>query len=382
MRLVYFSPVTWNSFNQRSHEFVRYFHETTGGVVLWVNPYPTRLPSWSDHRRLAIATPIAFERPSWLEEISPSALPIEPAAGGTTINRILFWGPIIDRISDFRGNGPSLLCIGKPAALALLVLNEISFSLTFYDAMDDFPAFYRGLSRRSMANNERHIIKKVHHVFASATALAERLRTFGVDPILLRNGCNTAQLPAISEQLNTPHVLGYVGTMGAWFDWDLIYALAAANPDTAIKLVGPVFKTSGRKLPQNVQISPPCDHKAALQIMKGFSVGLIPFKKNRLTLSVDPIKFYEYRALGLPVISTRFGEMALRANENGVFLIDGSDDLQTVVNAALQHKSLPASTALFRTEHDWKARFKLVGGFFSNLQYTVPEENTQWRELQ
>ena len=59
--------------------------------------------------------------------------------------------------------------------------------------------------------------------------------------------------------------------------------------------------------------------------MQGFSAGLIPFIKNELTASVDPIIYYEYFVLGLPVLSTRFGEMALREGSPGVFLVDGQD---------------------------------------------------------
>ncbi len=52
--------------------------------------------------------------------------------------------------------------------------------------------------------------------------------------------------------------------------------------------------------------------------MAEFDVGLIPFKQNALTAAVDPIKYYEYRALALPVISTDFGEMHERGDLPGL----------------------------------------------------------------
>ena len=48
MRLVYLSPVSWHSFAQRPHELVRQFHAATQAPVLWVEPYPTRLPVLAD----------------------------------------------------------------------------------------------------------------------------------------------------------------------------------------------------------------------------------------------------------------------------------------------------------------------------------------------
>ena len=72
--------------------------------------------------------------------------------------------------------------------------------------------------------------------------------------------------------------------------------------------------------------------------MQEFSVGLIPFKCTDLTASVDPIKFYEYRALGLPVLSARFGEMALRDGLAGVFLMDKHSDLASLVRTAMAYE--------------------------------------------
>lgn len=78
--------------------------------------------------------------------------------------------------------------------------------------------------------------------------------------------------------------------------------------------------------PANIKLLPECSHASAIAAMATFSVGLIPFKLNRLTASVDPIKYYEYRALGLPVLCTRFGEMALRDKEPGVWILDEDSD--------------------------------------------------------
>jgi glycosyltransferase involved in cell wall biosynthesis len=40
-----------------------------------------------------------------------------------------------------------------------------------------------------------------------------------------------------------------------------------------------------------------------------FDVGLIPFKINKLTVAVNPLKLMEYFAVGLPVVSTPLPEV-------------------------------------------------------------------------
>jgi hypothetical protein len=176
---------------------------------------------------------------------------------------------------------------------------------------------------------------------------------------LALNACDMHELaPVASLDLGAKQqVLGYVGTLGRWFDWDLVIALAQANPENRIRLIGPVFTPAPCVLPANIELLPECSHATAITAMATFSVGLIPFKLNRLTASVDPIKYYEYRALGLPVISTRFGEMAQREQEPGVWIVNQGTDLHKTAVEALASKSDRSTIHQFRENNLWANRF-------------------------
>ena len=78
---------------------------------------------------------------------------------------------------------------------------------------------------------------------------------------------------------------------------------------------------------------------------------------------MDPIKFYEYRAAGLPVLSTTFGEMMLRGARDGVYFLDRGGDLKTVVDQALNHPTGRAEMERFRRDHDWQSRFRQADPF-------------------
>lgn len=95
--------------------------------------------------------------------------------------------------------------------------------------------------------------------------------------------------------------------------------------------------------------------------MQEFDVGLIPFKKILLTESVDPIKYYEYRALGLPVLSTDFGEMALRKSTDGTYLSRGVEDVGELAALALQYHASSEVICKFREFNSWKSRFDNAG---------------------
>ena len=359
MQLMYLSPVPWVSFAQRPHKFVEWFHGCTGDKVLWVDPYPTRFPSLSDIRRVgAKEDRDQCSNPQWLRVIRPHAVPIEPLPGSGWVNAIL-WQSLFNELDTFASQQPTLLAIGKPSALALAVVGRFKGRRSVYDAMDDFPAFYSGVSRWAMRWREAQLVRKVDSVLASSTAIQRRWNHMGVDVQLVHNGLDAELMPEFVKvsAVNNKKILGYVGTIATWFDWDWVIELAKARHDNVVRLIGPVFSSAPADLPSNIEMLPPCNHQAALLAMQEFDVGLIPFRKNGLTASVDPIKYYEYRALGLPVVSTNFGEMAFRGDEVGIFLSHGVRDISTVIERALQHHTTIESVQKFREGNTWDYRF-------------------------
>ncbi len=360
MQLIYLAPVPWQSFAQRPHKFVEWFHARTGGDVLWLDPYPTRLPVLKDllqgrshHVQELIATP-----PTWLKTIAPGGLPIEPLPFLRWIN-VKLWQESLQLTTDFAKISDTLVAIGKPSALALAVLNRLDKHLSLYDAMDDFPEFYSGLSRRSLAQHEQHIVQKVRIVWASSSSLKARWETLHNNVHLVNNAVDALATTASAAHLRPPQgkIFGYVGTIASWFDWDWVRLLAEKHPDAEVRLVGPIYHKPNQKLPPNISLIPACDHAAAMQHMKNFHVGIIPFKDNPLTASVDPIKYYEYRAAGLPVISTAFGEMSLRHNEAGVFIAHSGTNLHDLAKLALAYEADPLVTDAFVENNSWAKRF-------------------------
>ena len=158
-------------------------------------------------------------------------------------------------------------------------------------------------------------------------------------------------------------VFGYIGTVGRWFDWEMVAALAAAFPAAEVRIGGPVFEPSPRPLPANVRLLGACPQSAAPGHLRGFSCGIIPFRLTPLTAAVDPVKYYEYRGMGLPVLTTRFGEMASRTRADGVYTVEGHEGIADTARAALAHRTDAETVARFRAANDWTARLEAAGLF-------------------
>lgn len=359
--LIYLSPVPWASFAQRPHKFVSWFRKKYSGKVLWIEPYATRLPLLADLRRVRSNKTHTTDAavPDWLTIISPTNLPIEPFPGSGLANGFL-WRTTLMQATKFAQNGKCTVVVGKPSVFAKQLMKALPECKTVYDAMDDFPAFYTGFSRLAMKRSEENIVSLADEVWTSSTLLYEKWSKQHNDVRLVFNGLDADIIkpPSIIPTTMERRVYGYLGTVGSWFDWEMIFALARTVPDDLIRIIGPIYKPAPGPLPTNIEKFPACEHAQAMNEMALFDVGLIPFLRNALTDSVDPIKYYEYRALRIPVISTEFGEMRYRREVNGVFLVRNEASLESIVECVRKEITPPQLDMNFIALNSWTARFE------------------------
>jgi glycosyltransferase involved in cell wall biosynthesis len=103
-------------------------------------------------------------------------------------------------------------------------------------------------------------------------------------------------------------VVGYAGSLVALrFDVDLFCDTANAMPEATFVLVGPgdhlITDEIRRRTHENVLILGSRPYEALGSYIGAFDVGIVPYKLNDFNLGSDPLKVYEYLALGKPVVS-------------------------------------------------------------------------------
>ncbi|MCE5223309.1 glycosyltransferase [bacterium] len=180
-----------------------------------------------------------------------------------------------------------------------------------YDCVDDH-AVYGGLrSKDYIRQLENRLLKNADVCFCTSAILRERLSKVKPDVQLITNGVDLAlfQNPSTSvpeDIASIPKpIFGYFGAIKSWFDIDLIKQAALQFPTYSFVLVGPydeAIRKQADTLP-NIHWLGKKEYAAAPSYIRQFDVCMIPFLQNELTLSVSPLKFYEYMAMGKPVIS-------------------------------------------------------------------------------
>ena len=155
-----------------------------------------------------------------------------------------------------------------------------------------------------MEKTELEILRLVDALYVSSACIEERLGPRHSRVVRIANAYDMGTVSLPPERDPGLRAFGYIGSMASWFDWTAVLGLARAFPDWTVHLVGPVFQKPRASLPGNVVMHAPCPQEEVGRHLARFSIGLIPFKLSPLTRGVDPIKYYEYRAYGLPVLST------------------------------------------------------------------------------
>ncbi len=343
MKVVYFSPVSWNSVAQRPHFFVKAAIEYGCSEVLWINPSPSRLPNLQDIMRLTSPNKeSSFERDRKIKVLTPKVLPLEPLGKVFDIISSAEFRSLKCKIEEFSDEN-TFIVSGKPSRLVKYIVENVQYKKFILDVMDDYPEFYRGISKNSMILMLDLLVKKSDICIFSSNSLADKFAFKAKCSSIIKNACDETLVEALNvirgngyslkREPDHPRVFGYIGSLANWFDWEAVTRIAARYPSCHVKLIGPRFSAIPEGLPSNISIHPPIEHSRVSSELLTFDFGLIPFKINQLTASVDPVKYYEYCAAGVTVVSSKFGEMSQRIDKG--FAIDINKlDVDSNVNIA------------------------------------------------
>jgi hypothetical protein len=155
---------------------------------------------------------------------------------------------------------------------------------------------------------EKYITINCDATLAISAPLQKKLQSYTNtrNIILCPNAYDTT---FIKTKLNTSsrnsnaRIAGYFGHLtDKWFDWEALTEIASKMPDWEFEIIGH-GEPKNLKLPASIKLFGKRNHEEINKIAARWNVAMIPFKINKLSEAVDPIKIYEYLALELPTVS-------------------------------------------------------------------------------
>lgn len=253
---------------------------------------------------------------------------------------------------------------------AIDILKYLPENKMIYDCCDEvaeFSSAYVDLAR----GNEEKLIKKASIVFTSAQNLYDRIVKQNANTFLVRNGAEFEHFYRDKEyQKDTPKkkIAGFVGAISDWVNIEMIISAAKALPDVDFHMVGPInTDVSSLKKMENVKFFGKQDYEKLPEFYHSFTVGIIPFRINKLTLGVNPIKFYEYCAAGKPVVATSLPE--LKQYEPNIYCIDTVEEFVKAIEKAIKEEDQSRYNARIEIakENSWTARAKAIDKCMKNV---------------
>ena len=227
----------------------------------------------------------------------------------------------------------------------------------FYDCMDDIAGFSN--TDRFVLDLEEGMVESCDALIVTSKALFEKYHGVRL-PRLIRNAANVEHfsssgdggrlakfrqnLPSLSlRNLDAESVegslinVGYVGAIAEWFDAELVRRVAASEPDFRIHLCGAVSSREVDRVlegAENVFFYGEIPYVDVPSFLERMDVLVIPFRIIPIIESCDPVKFYEYSAVGKPTVATRLPELE-RASDL-VFFASTPDEFSRQIRSACE----------------------------------------------
>lgn len=224
--------------------------------------------------------------------------------------------------------------------------------ISIYDVVDDWAAFHQvGQAHWYDPLFEEYLLEQADVLTAVHPYLIEMIEgKIQRSPVLVPNGL-APQVSDIDKYRRLEKgtiTLGYFGYLSeAWFDWSMVLRIAEGNPSWLIYLVGYGFSSAYDQLPSNIVFLGKKPRHQLASYAQNWDVAIIPFKKEAVARGADPIKTYEYLAMGLPVVAS--GVEAPIGGEKFVRIASDTASFVDMVHQAVKEETVHERNRFART---------------------------------
>ncbi|MFS0765089.1 GumK N-terminal domain-containing glycosyltransferase [Peribacillus phoenicis] len=229
------------------------------------------------------------------------------------------------------------------------------------DEKTGFKGFFKTLE-----NFERKLIIESDLVFSTAKLLENKAREVRNDVVYLPNAVKYEDfqkenylLPIEYKRFQKSKRCVYIGAIAEWLDKELIEYIVSQLNDVQFFFIGPDHGgLKGLEKYKNLHIVGPKEYSSLPNFLFFSDVAIIPFKVNKLTDAINPVKLFEYLAAGTPTLTTSFNE---------VKYIKGPFEIATNQEEFLGHLKMMLTKKFdknllkdFAKNNDWSSRYEII----------------------
>jgi len=159
-------------------------------------------------------------------------------------------------------------------------------------------------------------------------------------------------------------VLGYIGAIAQWLDFDFIYLVAKQHPEIDFVFIGPVYDENTKDkiaIAPNIEYIGLIPYEDVPAALNQFDICWIPFEDGEIANSTSPLKLFEYFAAGKPTLTPN--SMLECSSFSEVLTYDSQDSFKQALESALeQSDSIEFSEhlKLIARENTWSNRVRTL----------------------
>lgn len=363
MKILYFAPIDWNFIRQRPQHIAERLSRFCEFV--YIQPLGLRNLRLKDFSR-------ACNRLCGL---------FFSKKNGVDLNiKSLFFIPILNRyveelnkfiiVKQIRRltDEETIIWITSPSEIIPGLLNNLKFKVLVYEIMDDYPKIHPSRSKK-ITRVENWLIHEANLVIVTSSILLEK--AVNETTILVCNGVDYAFFNKNSFEKPKPlqgmkKIIGYIGTIYDWVDFDIIDFVAEQRKDLDFVFVGPV-QTNVLPNRPNIHFLGKKNYTTMPDYINFFDVCTIPLKRNKFADTINPVKIYEYFALGKPVVATKTQEISYFSDL--LYMAENKNDFLCQLEMALseQDSQIQRERKTVAKSNDWSIKAESIKKALLNI---------------
>lgn len=278
----------------------------------------------------------------------------------------------ISSILEKLGFNNYILWVYKPYHVD--ILRFFKHKKLVFDIADDLSVLYgrNGNEYRYLEKYTKSLVLKSNMVLVTAYTLFEKYKKYSKNIHLVPNGYdenlfsdikNISDIPTEIEDIEPP-VIGFVGTLWSYYDYNLLRYIIEKNSDKSFVFVGPCSKSIRRTWEEIIKYNNVIWLRSRKReeipaIINKFDVCINPFKVDEVSKSVSPLKVFEYLAMKKPVVSVRMESLKRERISKLIYFAKDYDEFNQKLNFALIN-STPNSEYQCIKEYSWDSLFNKV----------------------
>ena len=389
--IVYFGPEKWEGMWRNRHQLMSRFAQYNKVMyvepVMYLNHVRHQLlfhgsMRWKELCRLAKKNRI-IEGPNNLYIYrSPVILPI---SGRFPFDRITWWAWKTSLRLTMRKLGFQKPIIWLSQHHMGHMLGSFNEKLGIYHVVDEYSAYGNSdeVNKQKVLISEQKTLKKADIVIVVSHNLYEAKLAYNEHTHIVPNGVdyesydralhNSSLLPSDITCLPKP-IIGYSGLISRRLDLDLLEHIAINHPEWSLVLIGEVndrgCENELNRLKALINVNFLGNKKIDIvpYYVRAFDVCIVPYKLNKQTQNLSPLKLYDYMAMGKEIVTTDFP--IAREFKDVLHVAESKENFVNCIVKALSEKDkgLFAKRRQIAAQNTWEDRITTLSNIIeSNL---------------